>query len=203
MELNSSALAMLNPSTQPEPMDESPRKLLQPSTSVLTPTGMNLLHKLEDTTPQGTHTATAEYKEAAATPDGEDEEARKTRLATERQRLVHRARDSVQKKMAKQVAAEDEVLARRAAIEAAKEAGRAAFNMRLARRQDKRTLWAQMAPSCREAAGRFGFMPGMWDHLDTVRGTDLAGPLVRQWWWPWNELPKPLKLAARQLGYDR
>ena len=37
MELDVSTLAMVNPSTQPEPMDDSPRRLLQPSTSSLTP----------------------------------------------------------------------------------------------------------------------------------------------------------------------
>ena len=76
-------------------MDLSPRKLLEPSSSALTPSGTNLLHRLEDSTPRGTHTAAAEYKAAAATPAGEDEAARKRRLATERQRL-HRAREQVQ-----------------------------------------------------------------------------------------------------------
>ena len=129
-------------------MDLSPRKLLQPSTSTFTPSGTNLLHKLEDSTPRGTHTATAEYKAVAATPAGEDEEARKRRLATERQRL-HRAREQVQHSLDEQVEAEAAALAESAALEAKLEARRAAYFMRRARRDGKRVLWEEMPPSCR------------------------------------------------------
>ena len=51
MELDSSTLALVNPSTQEETVDASPRKLLQPSTSALSPSGTNQLHKLKDSTP--------------------------------------------------------------------------------------------------------------------------------------------------------
>ena len=44
---------------------------------------------------------------------------------------------------------------------------------------------------------------GMWNQWDSKRGFDLVQPMVREeWWWPWEELPRPLKLAAGQLGYD-
>jgi len=113
MELDAPTLALVNPSTQPETMDATPTtppRLLQPSSSELTLNGTNLLHTLEDLTPQGTHRATAQYKTAAATPVGEDAEARDKRLAAERARR-HRARERVQADLEKQVAAEKAALA--------------------------------------------------------------------------------------------
>jgi hypothetical protein len=111
----------------------------------------------------------------------------------------------VQRSLQQQVEAEQAALAKKAALEAELETRRAAYFMRRARRDRKAVLWDEMAPSCRAAASEFGFfMRGMWDQRDSERGYDLVQPLVREeWLWPWNELPKPLKLAARQLGYDR
>ena len=110
MELDAATLAVLNPSTQDDasmasPPPPPPRTLLNPSSSELTPGGGNLVHRLEETTPRGTHSASAEYKAAAVTPEGECEQARARRLATERQRL-HRARDSVASSLQQQVEAE-------------------------------------------------------------------------------------------------
>ena len=69
--------------------------------------------------------------------------------------------------------------------------------LRLARRDGKALLWDDLAPSCRAAASEFGFMRGMWDQRDSDRGYDLVQPLLwEEWWWPWGELPLPLKLAA-------
>ena len=40
--------------------------------------------------------------------------------------------------------------------------------------------------------------------LLTTYYQDLVHSLVREeWWWPWGELPRSLKLAAGDLGYDR
>ena len=40
--------------------------------------------------------------------------------------------------------------------------------------------------------------------LLTTYYQDLVHSLVRdEWWWPWGELPRSLKLAALDLGYDR
>ena len=40
--------------------------------------------------------------------------------------------------------------------------------------------------------------------LLTAYYQDLVHSLVRdEWWWPWGELPRSLKLAALDLGYDR
>ena len=83
MELDESTLAVLNPSTQDDALMASPaerRTLSQPTSSELTPGGVNLLHRLEEATPRRTHVASAEYKAAAATPEGEEAEARE-RLA--------------------------------------------------------------------------------------------------------------------------
>ena len=63
--------------------------------------------------------ASAEYVTAAATPEREDADARDKRLATERQRL-HRAREKVERSLLNQVAAEEEALTKKAALEAAK-----------------------------------------------------------------------------------
>ena len=188
MELDSSTLALVNPSTQEETVDASPRKLLQPSTSALSPSGTNQLHKLKDSTPRGTHVASAEYKTAAATPTGEDAEAREKRLAVERARR-YRARARVQKDLDKQVAAEKAALV-----------AEAAAAMKQARRRRKPIMWEDMAPSCRAAATQFGFMRGMWNRRDSE--WELIGPLIREeWFWPWKELPHDLKLAADRLGY--
>ena len=51
------------------------QKLLKPSTTERSPGGQNLVHTLHDATPRGTHTASAQYKTAAANPEGEDGEA--------------------------------------------------------------------------------------------------------------------------------
>ena len=64
-----------------------------------------MLHTLHDGTPRGTHTTSAQYKTAAATPPGEDSEARKKRLEAEAARR-YRARQSVQRSLEMQVAAE-------------------------------------------------------------------------------------------------
>ena len=74
MELDESTLAVLNPSTQDDALMASPaerRTLSQPTSSKLTPGGVNLLHRLEEATPRRTHVASAEYnyKAAAATPE--------------------------------------------------------------------------------------------------------------------------------------
>ena len=46
-------------------------------------------------------------------------------------------------------------------------------------------------------------MRGMWDQFDSVH-SNLVEPLVREeWCWPWDELPRSLRLAAVNLGYDR
>ena len=153
----------------------------------------------------------AEYKAAAATPEGEDEEARERRLATKRQRL-HRARESVKSSLEQQLEEERAALAAKAAREEALRARRAAYAMKLARRSGKDPSWEEMAPSCRAAASAFGFMRGMWEQRDNDRNNipgdstigALACSLVRkEWWWPWDELPRPLRLAANDLGYDR
>ena len=40
--------------------------------------------------------------------------------------------------------------------------------------------------------------------LLTTHYQDLVHSLVREeWWWPWGELPRSLKLAAANLGYDQ
>ena len=132
MELDEATLAVVNPSTQDDVLMASPveqRTLLQPSNSELTPGGVNLRHRLEEVTPRGTHAASAEYKAAAATPEGEDAEARERRLATERQRL-HRARESVKSSLKQQLEKE------RAAL-----AAKAALAMKLARRSGEDPSW--------------------------------------------------------------
>ena len=76
--------------------------------------------------------------------------------------------------------------------------------MRLARRARKAVLWDEMAPSCRAAASEFGFRGCMWDKWDSARSHALVQPLLREeWWWPWVQLPRRLRLAAVDLGYDR
>ena len=199
-------LAVLEPITQGHGMLASPaprRELLQPLTSELTPGGENLVHRLEDTTPRGTHVASAEYKAAAATPEGEAAEERERRLATERQRL-HRARETIGKSLEQQLEAERAALAKKAAQEEALEARRAAYAMKLARRAGNSISWEEMAPSSRAAASAFGFMRGMWDQRDSGISASLIQPLLREeWWWPWDELPRSLRLAAVNLGYDR
>ena len=81
-ELDDWTLALLYPSTQ-SPLASPPQKRarLQPTSSKLTPGGSNLLHRLEEATPRGTHEASAEYKAAAATPEGETAGERERRLA--------------------------------------------------------------------------------------------------------------------------
>ena len=145
------------------------RTLSQPTSSELTPGGVNLLHRLEEATPRRTHVASAEYKAAAATPEGEEAEARERRLATERQRL-HRAREDVKSSLEQQLEAERAALAEKAAQEKAVQARRAAYAMKLARRAGKEILWDDMAPSCCDAASEFGFMRGMWNQRDSGRG---------------------------------
>ena len=205
MELEAT-LAMLNPSTQEDEVAvASPpeQRKLQPSAGEFSEGRRNLVHRLEQATPRGTHQASAQYKTAAATPEGEDADSRCKRLSTERQRLC-RARADVQRSLEQQVEAEQAALAEKAALEAKLEARKAAYFMRRARRDRKAVLWGEMAPSCLAAASEFGFMRGMWDMRDSERGYALVQPLVREeWWWPWDELPRPLKLAAVDLGYDR
>ena len=82
-------------------------KLLQPSTTEPSPGGKNLVHTLQDATPRGTHTASAQYTTAAATPEGEDGEAREKRHEAEASRR-YRARQSVQRSLEKQVVVEQE-----------------------------------------------------------------------------------------------
>ena len=208
MELDEATLAVLNPSTQEDEVGvgvATPPKhrKLQPSAGELTEGRRNLVHRVEQATPRGTHQAIAQYKVAAATPEGEEAEARERRLATERQRL-HRAREDVKSSLEQQLEAERATLAEKAAQEKAVQARRAAYAMKLARRAGKEILWDDMAPSCCDAASEFGFMRGMWNQRDSGRGYDLVQPLVREeWWWPWDELPRTLKLAAVDLGYDR
>ena len=204
MELEAT-LAMLNPSTQEdEVVAASPPKQrkLQPSAGELSEGRCNLVHRLEQATPRGTHQASAEYKTAAATPEGEDADSRCKRLATERQRLC-RARSDVQRSLDQQVEAEQAVLAEKAAREARLEASRAASFMRWKRHDGKSVLWDEMGASCRAAASQFGFMRGLWNMRDS-REFYLVDPLIRQeWWWPWTELPRSFKIAAVNLGYDR
>ena len=203
-------MAVLNPSTQDDEVGvgvATPPKhrKLQPSAGELTEGRRNLVHRVEQATPRGTHQAIAQYKVAAATPEGEDAEARSRRLGTERQRLC-RARADVQSSLDEQVEAEQAALAEKAALEAKLEARRAAYFMRCKRRDGKGVVWDEMPSTCRAAATEFGFMRGMWDQFDSKHEHifHLVQPLVREeWWWPWDELPRTLKLAAVDLGYDR
>ena len=113
MEVDKSTMAVLNPSTQEDALIQTPprkRTLLQPSGSELTPGERNIKHRLEYTSPRGTHSASAEYKTAVATPEGENDEGRERRLASERQRR-HRAREEVQGSVERQVEAERMALA--------------------------------------------------------------------------------------------
>ena len=205
MELDDATLSMLNPSTQEDAQVSSPpqkRTLLQASAGELTEGGRNLLHRVEEATPRRTHVASAEYKTAAATPPGEDDEARERRRATERQRL-RRARSEVERGLDEQVEAERAALAEKAALAAKQEVRRAAFFMRQARRGGKRLLWDEMGPSCRKAAREFGFIRRAWDRW-TWKGVCLDGLGIPkdEWYWPWDGLPPPLKRAAVDLGYD-
>ena len=128
--------------------------------------------------------ASAEYKAAAATPEGEAADERERRLATERQRL-HRARESIGKSLEQQLEAEKAALAKKAAREEALEARRAAYAMKLARRAGNSISWQEMAPSCRAAASAFGFMCGMWDQCDTATVSAAIASFCR-----WLEISK-------------
>ena len=92
-------------------LDASPRpkKMLKPSMSELSPGGQNLVHTLQDATPRGTgtHTASVQYRIAAATPEGETGEAREKRHEAEASRR-YRARLSVRRSLEEQVVVEDE-----------------------------------------------------------------------------------------------
>ena len=178
VELDKSTIAVLNPSTQEDALIQTPprkRTLLQPSGSELTPGERNIKHRLEYTSPRGTHSASAEYETAVATPEGENDEGRERRLAAERQRR-HRAREEVQGSIESQVEAERAALAEKVEREAQLQAMRARHHMRWARREGRVIPWEDLAPSCRAAASKFGFMRGMWthNHCDSVRGQDLA-----------------------------
>ena len=117
---------------------------------------------------------------------------------------MHRAREDVKSSLEQQLEAERAALAEKAAQEKAVQARRAAYAMKLARRAGKEILWDDMAPSCCDAASEFGFMRGMWNQRGSGRGYNLVQPLVREeWWWPWNDLPRPLRRAAASLGYDQ
>ena len=91
------------------------------------------------------------------------------------------------------------------AAAAAAEARRAARGMRLARDEGRNLAWGEMAPSCRTAAGVFGFTAGVWSayHGDREQGWRLVERLIKhEWWRPWDALPRAFKLAALDLGYD-
>ena len=93
----------------PRPESPRPKKLLKPSTSEPSPGGQNLVHTLQDATPRGTHTASAQYTTAAFTPEDEDGEAREKRHEAEASRR-YRARQSVRRSLEQQIisTAEDE-----------------------------------------------------------------------------------------------
>ena len=80
---------------------------------------------------------------------------------------MHRARESVKSSLRQQVEAERAALAAKAAREEAQQVRRAAYFMKLARRDGRRLLWGDMAPSCRAAASNFGFTRGMWNQWDS------------------------------------
>jgi hypothetical protein len=80
-----------------EPPSPSGKQLLQPVQSSLTPRRTNIEYLLEAASPGGTIIRET-YKRAAATPPGEDTEARAKRFTAERNRL-HRARARLDAKM--------------------------------------------------------------------------------------------------------
>ena len=46
-------------------------------------------------------------------------------------------------------------------------------------------------------------MRGMWNHFDSQRGVLAHFLIRREWWFPWENLPGPLRAAAVDLGYNR
>ena len=78
-----------------------PPSLAQPVSATLTPERRNVELVLQAASPGGTIVAQATYKRAAATPEGEDADARAKRLDAERHRLL-RARGRLNKQLQQQ-----------------------------------------------------------------------------------------------------
>ena len=161
------------------------------------------MHSLHHTTPRGTHSAGAEYKTAAESPEGETSTARSRRLEAEAARR-YRARKDVAANIDEQQAAEAAAAAaelvridlRKSKLQAMKDR----YFMNSRRFNNKEVAWEEMPESCRVAARRFGFERGCWNKLGSE--PDLVCPLIRrEYFEAFEELPASLRPAAYALGY--